>query len=287
MSKKARNIALAIIVLAGIAGVSYIWISYGFSPNAQEAPTLSKKTTGYIQLDGAIVPDKIADLGFVPSASITSIVKKVGDKVKAGDVLATQDATDVRAQVGAAQAGLQGAKAGLDKLNHDLKKEKLKLDGLSGNARKQQYTQIKSNKANIDVQESAIIAAQDGVKSAQAQLAKTVLKAPFDGIITRQDGEVGEVGGSMIASFMTITTDGPLKKIEAFASDIDVINIHAGDSAKVVFDVSGPQKVFSAKVSSIDPSANTSQGKATYKVILILDQTDDSLRSGMHANITF
>jgi len=286
MSKKARNIALAVIVLAGIAGIVYIWVNYGFNPNAQEAPALSKKTTGYIQLDGTVVPDKTADLGFVSSATITSITKRVGDAVKAGDVLATQDAADVRAQVGAAQASLRGAQSELDKLNHDLKKQKLALHGLDGNARKQQKAQISSNEDSVDVQKSAIIAAQDEVTNAQAQLSKTILKAPFDGIITRQDGEAGEVGGAMIAPFMTITTDGSLKKVEAFASDLDVVSIHVGDSADATFDMQGTQKIITAKVISIDPATDSSQGKLTYKVTLMLDQTDDTLRWGMHASIS-
>jgi len=287
MSKKARNIALAVIMLAGIAGLGYVWMSYGFNPNAQEAPALSKKTTSYIQLDGVVAPDKRADLGFVNSASITSIVKRVGEKVKAGDVLATQDAADVHAQVGAAQANLQGAQAELDKLNHDLKKQKLALHDLDGNARKQQKAQIASNEDSVEVQKSAIVAAQDSVTNVQAQVAKTILRAPFDGVITRQDGEVGEVGGAMVAPFMTIVTDEPLQKIEAQASDLDAIAIHIGDRANVTFDIAGSQKIIAAKVSSIDPATNSSQGKSTYKVTLMLDQPDNSLRLGMHATVSF
>jgi RND family efflux transporter MFP subunit len=287
MSKKARNIALTIIILAGIAGLVYVWSNYGFNPNAQEAPTLSKKTTGYIQLDGAVVPDKIADLGFVSSASITSILKKVGDTVKKGDVLATQDTSDVRAQVAAAQANVVGARAELDKLKHDLKKEKLALHGLDGNAYKQQKAQISSNEDSVEVQKSAIEVAQDGVANAQAQLAKTILKSPFDGIITRQDGEAGEVGGSMISPFMTIVTGGPFKKIEAQASDLDVADIHVDDSAKATFYTPDAQKTISAKVISIDPATNAIQGKTTYKVTLMLDQEDAAIRLGMHASITF
>ena len=132
-----------------------------------------------------------------------------------------------------------------------------------------------------------IAAAISSVESAQVQLAKTVLKAPFEGIITRQDAEVGEVAGASVPSFLTVSSIEPLKKIEAFASDLDVANLKVGDSAKVSFDMLGSQKVINAKISTIAPSATMIQGKMVYKVTLMLDQTDAQLRSGMHASVSF
>jgi RND family efflux transporter MFP subunit len=287
MSSKTRSIALSFIMLAGMVGAVYIWMSYGSKPDSTEAPTLTQKTNGKIMLDGTIVPKKNSDLGFVIPARIVSISKKVGDTVKAGEILAVQDNSDLKAQLNATQADAEAAIGQLDVLNHDLKKEKLKLHDVSGNLKKEQRAQVASNKASIDVQESAATAAQDGVASAQAQLAKTILRAPFNGVITRQDGEVGEVSGASVPAFMTVASSEPLKKIEAFASDIDVASIKVGDTAHVTFDFMGTQKTIDAKVTSVDPATNSSQGKSTYKVTLMLDNADDQIRSGMHANVSF
>jgi RND family efflux transporter MFP subunit len=287
MSKKTRAIALSIIVILGILGLGYVRINYGSTPDASQAPTLGQKMSGKIQLDGKVVPEKTADLGFILAANITSIPVKIGDSVKAGDLLATQDATDLKAGVNAAQASVQSAQEELSKLNHDLKFEKLKLHGLSGNAKQQQYQQIASSQDSVVAQASAIAAAQDNLKNAQAQVDKAVLRAPFDGIITRQDGQIGEVGGVYSAPFMTIASSEAPQKIEAYASDLDVTNIKAGQSAQVTFDVLGSQKTISAKVQSVDPSTDSSQGKNTYKITLMLDQTDPAIILGMHASVTF
>jgi RND family efflux transporter MFP subunit len=285
MNKQVRNIALAIIIIVGCAGFGYVWMTYNSNPNPKEAPAISGKTTGTILLDGTVVPEKSAELGFIVYAAITSITKKVGDTVRSGEVLAVQDNGDLKAQLSAAQASVSGANSERDKLKHDLKVEKLKLHGLSGNARKEQKAQISSSEDSIEVQESAIVAAQDNANSAAVQLAKTILKAPFDGIITRQDGEAGEVGGATVAPFMTIEADGPLQKIEAFASDLDVARIKVDDVAQATFDILGSQKTIPAKVSSIDPASNN--GKSTYKITLILENTDEGLKSGMHTSISF
>ena len=287
MSKKTLNIALAIVILAGIMGLIYVSVSYGAKPDSQQAPTLAKDSNASMQLDGTLVSEKNADLGFVISANIATLTAKVGDTVKAGDILATEDSTDIKAQVSAAEASLAASQAQLDVLNHNLKGATLKLKDFSGNAKKEQKTQVSSSKSSIDVQTSAIAAAQDNLTNAQAQLAKTVMRAPFDGIITRQDGQVGEVGGATVAPFMTISSIEPLKEIDAFASDLDVSKIKVGDSAKVVFDILGTQKVLTAKVVSVDPEASMSQGKSAYKVTLDLDQTDASIKAGMHASVSF
>lgn len=285
MNKKTRNIALTIIILAGGISLGYIWSNYGFSPDVKEVPLLTEKNSGQILLDGKIVSEKSADLGFIIPATIKTIAKKVGDEVKTGEILATQDSADLQAQLSSTQASLVGAQAGLDKANHDLKQEKLKIHGLSSNARKQQQAQISSSQDSVAVQENVIVSAQAGVANAKAQLAKTILKAPFDGIITRQDGEVGEVGGVSAPSFMTIASKEPLRKIEAFASDLDLAKLKVGDNAQVAFDVLSSQKTMTAKIISIDPQATNVQGKAVYKVTLMLDEIDTTIRVGMHASI--
>ena len=287
MSKKVLNISLTVVILAGIIGLTYIWISYGSKPLASKAPALSQDAPAQIQLDGTLVSEKNADLGFVISANITSLSAKVGYTVKAGDVLATEDDTDIKAQVLAAQAQLTGAKSQLDVLSHNLKQQTLKEKDVSGNAKKEQKAQVSSNKSSIDVQNSSIAAAEDNLTNAQAQLAKTVMRAPFDGIITRQDGQIGEVSGATVAPFLTISSIEPLKEIDAYASDIDAPKIKIGDSANVTFDVLGNQKILTAKVVSVDPEASMSQGKSAYKVTLNLDQADQDLKSGMHASVSF
>ncbi|HEX8974592.1 MAG TPA: efflux RND transporter periplasmic adaptor subunit [Patescibacteria group bacterium] len=286
MSKKTRNIALGAIIAAGVASSAYIWVSFGYKPKSEDALAISGAKEGNMVLDGSVVAEKSADLGFVLPAKITSIAKKVGDSVKGGEVLATEDSSDMAAQENAAQANVQSAQAALDGLSSNLKVQKLKLKGLDGNDRKIQKAQIESVEASIDAQNSAVAAAKDSAASLKAQLSKAVLLAPFDGIVTRQDAEIGEVAGASVPSFMTIESNGPMDKIEAYASDLDVANIKVGDAAQVKFDITGTEE-FSGKISEIGPAADRGAKKGTYKVTVILDKANGALRTGMHASVIF
>ena len=287
MSKKTRSMALVLIIMAGVMGIGYIWMIYGSTPNASEAPELSKKINGKILLDGTVVAEKNADLGFIIPAKITTISKKVGDSVRSGELLAVQDSVDLRAQLDAAEANAGAASSQLEMFKHDLKKEKLKVHDVSGRVKKEQQAQVASSQDSVSAQESVLAAAQAGVTAAQAQLNKTLLKAPFDGIIIRQDAEIGEISGATVPAFMTISSTEPLKKIEAFASDLDVANIKIGDSGKVTFDFLGSQKTIDAKVVTIDPSTSLNGNNSAYKVTLMLENTDEKIRSGMHASVSF
>lgn len=276
-----------VVIIAGLAGMIYIWLNYGSSPKAADAPTLSKNSNGRITLDGTVAAAKSADLGFVLPAKITALPKKVGDVVKAGEVLAIQDNADVKAQIGAAQASLESSRSELDLRQHDLKKEKLKVHDFSGNARKEQRQQVSSSEDNVEVQKSIIVAAQNDLAAARAQLDKTILKAPFDGLITRQDGEIGEVSGSAVPSFLTVASNDPAKNIEAFASELDVAKIKVGDAAEVSLDIQGEQKTIKAEVISVDPNTTSFQGKQAYKIKLKLAEENENIKLGMHASVSF
>ena len=287
MSKKTRGIALAVIVFAGCAGLWYVWTNYGFTPNSADAPTLAKQISGQASYDGTVVPVKNADLGFIIPAKITSLTKKVGDVVKVGEILAVQDSADINAQIRASQASLQSAEADLEVAKHDLKKEQLKVHDVSGNIRKEQKVQVSSNEDSVAVKESDVIVAQNNLAQTEAQLAKTFLKAPFNGIITRLDSEVGEISGAAVPAFLTIASNDSLGAIEIFVSDLDVTNIKSGEVAQVKFDALTEQTAVKAHVYSVEPMASMNNGSSTYKIKLMLEETNEKIKLGMHASVSF
>ncbi len=139
------------------------------------------------------ISSKKSDLGFGTSGKVVSISKKVGDSVKAGDILARIDNTGALAQYEQAQSGVSAAQSNLAALQNALKTQELKLKGLRSNDRKIQNQQIKLAQNSVDAQSAAVQQAMDNLNNVKSQLDKYVIKAPFDGIITRQDIELGEI----------------------------------------------------------------------------------------------
>ena len=286
MNKNTRNVAFFATGIAGLLAILFLWYTYGASPKAGDAPTNSGVGTGMVLLDGRTVADRVADLGFVPSARIASIAKVVGDTVKSGDVLSTVESGDVAAQLSAARADAAAAQSTLESLRNSLKKEKLVKAHLHGNDRNVQGAQVDSTAASVAAEENVVLAALGAARNAEVEFGKTILRAPFDGIVTRQDGEVGEVAGSAVSAFMTLESIGDVHKVEAYASELDIAKMKAGDAVSVGIAVNGATKEFPAHVSVIDPDATDRNGTSAYKVTVLLDGTDSGVRPGMHAGIS-
>src|SRR5947208_414434 len=66
-----------------------------------------------VTFEGTLAPAHEADVGFKSAGRIAAIHVKVGDRVRAGTVLANLDAREAQAQVAAAEAQQQAAEAQL------------------------------------------------------------------------------------------------------------------------------------------------------------------------------
>jgi multidrug resistance efflux pump len=205
-------------------------------------------------------------------------------------VLAQIENADSAAQIAQANQSVAAAQADLEQYQNDLSKEKYKLKSLkcsdaASNDKNAQKAQIEASQNVVTAQQARVLAAQAGVKIAQAQLAKTIILAPFDGIIAKQDLQIGEIA-SPGKSTIKIVAANDTYEIEALASQQEIANIKIGDMANVTLDAYGKNENFAAKVSNIDLGATLQAGVSTYKVTLEFLQKDERIKSGMNANVT-
>lgn len=128
------------------------------------------------------------------------------------------------------------------------------------------------------------IAAQEAsVENFQAQLAKTIIRAPIAGIVTVQNAKVGEVvsANSLMVSLISESDF----EIEVNIPEADISKIKLGDEANVTLDAYGSEIVFEARLTAIDPAETVLEGVATYKTTLQFVKKDERVRSGMTSNI--
>lgn len=119
---------VVLIILALLGGGGYAAYASGLLPwfGTQEAvvetPTLQTATViiGNLSITadgtGTLVPSTELDLAFGSSGTLAGLLVKVGDKVKAGDVLAWIDDTEARNALVSAELGVIQAQAALDKV---------------------------------------------------------------------------------------------------------------------------------------------------------------------------
>jgi len=130
-----------------------------------------------------------------------------------------------------------------------------------------------------------VVAAQEAVvRQYEARLAKTVLRAPFDGIVTAVDVEVGELApaNQKVAGLMSVSNF----EVKAQIPEVEIAKIAVGNTATITLDAYGENVTFSALVSEIEPAETIVSGVPTYTTTLTFTQDDPRIRSGMTANIS-
>jgi len=126
--------------------------------------------------------------------------------------------------------------------------------------------------------------AQVEIDKIRAEIQKNTISAPFDGIVTNIEKEVGEVA-SQNEAVVTVMGAG-IFQIESYVPEVNIALIKIGDEAKVTLDAYGEDVLFGAQVISIDPAETIRDGVSTYKVRLQFLENDSRIKSGMTANVS-
>jgi RND family efflux transporter MFP subunit len=226
----------------------------------------------------------------------------IGDRVRAGQPLAEIEAPELDQQVRQAQANLQQTTAALDqalanqrqgKANADLARvnadrwKNLSAKGVVSRQENDQYqAQYLAQVANLDALEKAVAVTRSNVSAAEANLSRLnevqsyrVVKAPFDGIVTLRNVDVGALVNAGSTMLYRIAQMSVLRTYVNVPQS-NAASIHAGQTAQLT--VSNlPGRKFSGTVArtanSLDPNSRTMLVEVQVK------NTDGVLLPGMYA----
>jgi RND family efflux transporter MFP subunit len=135
----------------------------------------------------------------------------------------------------------------------------------------------------ISAQQASVSAAEADVLNAQAQLDKSIVRAPFDGIITRMDAKIGEIASANTSNISINSTDTYI--IKSNVPEVYISNLSVGDKASTTLDAYGTSVSFPLEVTAIDPAQTVVNGVSNYKTTLQFLTKDKRIRPGMTANI--
>ncbi len=179
------------------------------------------------------------------------------------------------------QQSISAQKATVDQRRNELV---LKQAGPTAEQLAGQEAAVRQAQASLDSQ-TALVAQQVAiVQNYQAQLSKNVIRAPFAGLVTKQDAKVGQVTSPNVG-LVSLITDKKYQ-VEANVPEADITKIKLDNSADITLDAYGSDVNFGAKVVAIDPAETLVDGVSTYKVTFEFLQDDERVKSGMTANIT-
>jgi len=131
--------------------------------------------------------------------------------------------------------------------------------------------------------EAQIRQAEAAMRSIEAQLQETEIRAPVSGVVTRVGGEVGEIvgPGQMIASLMP---EGDLQ-VRINVSEGNVVNVSPGQKARIRLDAFTDGTEWQGTVLEIEPAETIIGGAVYYEAVVAIDVDDPRIRRGMSANV--
>lgn len=135
----------------------------------------------------------------------------------------------------------------------------------------------------IKAQTALVSQAEAQVAAAKSGLAKTIISAPFKGVISNVDLSLGEtvtLGKTVISM---LATDG--FEIEAKVPEADIVKVKVGADVDVTLDAYDKDLIFPAKITRINPTATTEGTVPVYKVIVTFIGKDERIRQGMTSNV--
>ncbi len=190
-----------------------------------------------------------------------------------------------KASIGAARSAVSGASQSVTAAGTALSTAEKNLT----------FIQSPGTSDQISAAEAAVSEAQASVQNIDAQIGKTIISAPFAGIVTEVDAKAGQVAGPSVP-LVSLISNGKFQ-MEVYVSQVDIGKVKAGDLASVGLDAY-PGQVFSAAVITVAPapvqmtpdgaaasgSETVTGPSAAYKVTLQFDNDDARIKAGLSGN---
>ena len=321
--KRKRALAIAIIVIAGVAATAY------FARRPLQSWMSGPSVAGTILVSGNIEAHQSV-LGFKTVQSrIVELPFDEGQWVDAGTLIARLDDSDYRQQVAineaaldvaqrqlaAAEQNLTAARQTVESDVADLEFRQQEYDRAaqllqkgSGTVeqRDQTYATLRQSTAaherdqalrnaaerQVELATASIRSAQETLKMSQIVLGYTVLNAPFSGVIEVRQAELGEI---MVPGTPVVTlADLDHVWLRAYINETDIGKVRYGQIATVTTDTY-PGKKYTGRVSFISSNAEftpktveTHAERVTlvYRIRIDIDNRSHELVPGMPADAT-
>lgn len=127
-----------------------------------------------------------------------------------------------------------------------------------------------------------LAASEAKIQGAGAEIAKTFIRAPIDGLLTRFDAKPGEIAAANTA-LLAVYAEGAYE-IEANIPEVDIGKLGIGNPVKITLDAF-PGEEFKGKVVDIDPAETIVDGVVNFKATIAFNTPDIRIKSGLTANL--
>ncbi|MDH5826085.1 efflux RND transporter periplasmic adaptor subunit [Sphingobacterium faecium] len=284
------------LLAAFFIGTTLIWQSCG-NKDAQKQQTAQQAervvpvslaaateevVTGSQTYPATVKPLNEADLFAEVSGYVTQIFVTDGASVSKGQKLYEIDGTRYTAALDQAKANLAIAQSNLDRVQTDLNRYQALAD--KDAIAKQTLDYAKTDFAN---QKAQILAAKAAVTTAQTNLNRSTIRAPFAGIVGISDVRLGALVNPGSTRLNTVSSINPIA-VEIQVSERDIpqfVSLQKSGTASQIEAILPDGTAYTApgRVATIDRAVDPQTG--TIKVRANFDNPNNSLRAGMNLSL--
>jgi len=256
------------------------WTAEQMVPTVALAQIERGATTRPLTLPATIQPFYRASIFARVNGYINHWTKDIGAHVKQGDVLATIDAPDLDQQLAQARASLASAKAnyGLSILTRDRNNQLVK----------QQYVAQQladTTAADADAKKAIMDAGAANVRQLEVLETYKQLTAPFDGIVTARNTDIGALISSGNAG-VPLFEVSDLHRVRIYVRVPQALTAYIRKGQKATFDMPQyPDHPFEATVVTLSDALD--QGSRSMLVELQADNTDGKFYAGAYCQVHF
>ncbi len=283
---QADTTAVQAVTARALAGAG----AAGAAGGASAAPGASLlDASGYVvALREATVSSQLLD-------RVDDVLVQAGEQVKKGQIIAKLDDGPLRASLAQSLAQVVAARASLEQAElatkdaeptYERQVKELAAGLISQDTFDTTKASYDSARAAVSVAQGNLDAAQATVVVNQRNLEYTIIRAPFDGVVTAKDAQPGQIVSYSFSSGGGIADIVDMNSLEV---DVDVSEnyisrVHPQQPATITLDAY-PDDHMPAHVIAIIPTADKS--KATVQVRVAFEHRDPRVLPQMGARVSF
>jgi RND family efflux transporter MFP subunit len=290
-----------LLAVAAVAAIAYWTVGRNAAvPVEVTTVSLAYPSQAYTVLNatGYVVAQRKAAVASKATGRLEWLNVREGSQVRAGEVLARLESSDVAAQMKQAAASVDVARANLVQGEAELKDATRALERSSELLAKK-FVSPAAHDAVVARQEKAraavvslkasIAVAEANLRAAQVAVEQTLIRAPFDGVVLTKNANVGDVitpFSSALGSQAAVVTmaDMSTLEVEADVSEANLARVSVGQHCEIRLDAL-PGERFRGVVHRTVPTVD--RAKATVLVKVRFVDADSRILPEMSAKVAF
>ena len=298
------RLPFASLTLAALAAVAAVSSACGGAEPAASAATTPEHRVdvaaikvGVVDLEstlaisGNLVPRTRVAIAAKLPGTLSSVRVDIGDRVQAGQIVATLDRREIDAQVDAADAAVNVARAGVEAAEAALANAVVERDRArnlfeKGAVAKQRLdaaeTANRSTAAQRDLAMANLAQAEAALRRAREVQRDATLTSPIDGVVVERHYDSGSLvrpGDDPVV----VVADLRVMKLEAGVSELEAGRLRVGMPAQVTAQAK-PGDMFEGRVAAIAPEVDARNRH--FRIEVRIANRGAALLSGMYGSAT-